>query len=272
MDNKKSIDALSLYGASISPLTKATEVELAKEAAAGNKMARETLIRANIRYALSYAKTFYGHGLSDEEVNEEAVIGLIKAIDHFDFKRGTKIITLAKMYIMNEIVSARNKSGYVQRQSDDRLRMILKINKAMKKMNTECSQEELLKRLSAKTGFDKKIISELFEESLPSVSLDETASDENGVSKLCSLPDTASFTPEETALYHIQKQELYKNLEKLEPLEKQIISMLYGLQPYKQTYSLAEIGKELGESKQYVHYIKERALAKLKTNMEGLAA
>ena len=68
-------EVISLYEASLAPLSKATEVELAKQAAAGNKQARETLIRANIRYALSYAKRFYGHGLSNEEVNEEAVIG-----------------------------------------------------------------------------------------------------------------------------------------------------------------------------------------------------
>ena len=265
-------EVISLYEASLAPLPKATEVELAKQAAAGNKQARETLIRANIRYALSYAKNFYGHGLSNEEVDKEAVIGLIKAIDHFDFTKGTKVITLAKMYIMNEIVSSCNKSGYIQRQSDDRLRMILKINKAMKKINTDCSQTELVDKLSVKTGFDKKLILELFEESLPCVSLDDSTGSGFGETRLSIIPDTASYTPEETAVYHIQKQVLYENLEKLEPLEKQILCMLYGLQQYKKPYSLAEIGKELGESKQYVHYIKQRAIEKLKTNMGGQAA
>ena len=118
----------NFYSFSINPLSKSQEMELARKAAKGDRKARETLIRANIRYALSYAKTFYGQGLSNDDVDDEAVIGLIKAIDHFDFSKGTKVITLAKMYIMNEIVSARNKSGYVQRQSDERLRMILKIN------------------------------------------------------------------------------------------------------------------------------------------------
>ena len=263
---------LYLYGASLAPLSKAEEMKLAQLATNGNKQARETLIRANIRYALSYAKTFYGHGLSNEEVNEEAVIGLIKAIDHFDYTKGTKVITLAKMYIMNEIVSACNKSGYIQRQSDDRLRMILKINKAMKKINTDCSQSELVEKLAAKTGFDKKLILQLFEESLPCLSLDESTNGEFGETRLSSIPDTASYTPEETTVYHIQKQQLYENLDKLDPLEKQIICMLYGLHQYKHPYSLAEVGKKLGESKQYIHYIKQRAISKLKTSMDGLAA
>ena len=64
---------MSIYSASLDPISKAEEISLAKQAAAGNKKARETLIRANIRYALSYAKTFYGHGLSNDEVDEEAV-------------------------------------------------------------------------------------------------------------------------------------------------------------------------------------------------------
>ena len=270
--NHSSCTMTTLYGASIDPLSKAEELSLAQKAATGNKQARETLIRANIRYALSYAKTFYGLGLTNDEVDEEAVIGLIKAIDHFDFSRGTKVITLAKMYIMNEIVSSRNKSGYVQRQSDERLRMILKINKAMKKINTDCSQEELHKKLAAKTGLDVKLIAELFAETTPCLSLDESTGGEFGETRLSSIQDTASYTPEETAVYHIQKQSLYENLAKLDPIEKDIICMSYGLLQYKRPYSLAEIGKTLGESKQYVHYIKERALAKLKYNMDGMAA
>ena len=220
-------DFVSLYDASLEPLPKAQELELAKQASLGNAQARETLIRANIRYALSYAKKFYGHGLSNEEVNEEAVIGLIKAIDHFDFTKGTKVITLANMYIMNEIVSSCNKSGYIQRQS---------------------------------------------EESLPCLSLDDSTSSDFGETRLSIIPDTASYTPEETAFYRIQKEQLYKNLNKLDHLEKQIICMLYGIGPYKHEYSLAQIGKKLGESKQYIHYIKQRAIEKLRTNMDGMAA
>ena len=220
-------DYVSLYDASLEPLSKAQELELAKQASLGNAQARETLIRANIRYALTYAKKFYGRGLSNEEVNEEAVIGLIKAIDHFDYTMGYKVITLANRYIMNEIVSSCNKSGYIQRQS---------------------------------------------EKSLPCLSLDDSTGSEFGETRLSIIPDTASYTPEETAFYRIQKEQLYKNLNKLDPLEKQIICMLYGIEPYKHEYSLAQIGKKLGESKQYIHYIKQRAIEKLRTNMEGLAA
>ncbi len=265
-------DFLSLYDASIAPLSKTEELELAKQASLGNAQARETLIRANIRYAVTYAKKFYGRGLSNEEVNEEAVIGLIKAIDHFDYTKGYKVITFANMYIMNEIISSCNKSGYIQRQSEERLRMILKINKALKKTNTDCSQEELITTLAAKTGFDKKTIAQLFEESLPCLSLDDSTGGAYGETRLSIIPDTASSTPEETACYRIQEEELYKNLNKLDWDEKQIICMLYGIAPYKHEYSLADIGRKLGESKQYIHYVKERAMEKLRTSMDGLAA
>ena len=256
----------------VEPLTKSEELGLAKKAAGGDKQARETLIRANIKYALSYAKTFYGHGLSNEDVDDEAVIGLIKAIDHFDYSKGTKIITLAKIYIMNEIMHASNCSGYVPRQSEDRLRMILKINKAMKKMNQDCTQDELIEKLSAKTGFNKKLIAELFEESLPCLSLDESTGDSFGETRLSGIADTVSDSPEETAVYNIQEHLLYENLKKLDYIEKQIICMLYGLAPYKHDYTLSEIGRKLGVSKQNIHYIKQRAIEKLKMNMEGMAA
>ena len=176
------------------------------------------------------------------------------------------------MYIMNEIVSSCNKSGYNQRQSEERLRMILKINKALRKTNTDCSEEELIAKLSAKTGLNKKLIAELFEESLPCLSLDDSTGGAYGETRLSIIPDTASYTPEETAFYRIQKEQLYKNLNKLDRVERQIICMLYGIGPYKYEYSLAQIGKKLGESKQYIHYVKQRAIEKLKNNMDGLAA
>ncbi len=192
-----------LYSYAIEPLDKVQELGLAEKAAGGDKQARETLIRANIRYALSYAKTFYGHGLSNEDIDEEAIIGLIKAIDNFDYKRGYKIITYAKMYIMNEIMHASNYSGYVPPCTD-------------LEEQTESNYE----------------------------------------------------APEAAAIYEVLSQSLHSKLPRLDPLERQVINMVYGLGQYKKPYSMAEIGKKLGRSKQYIFYIKERAISKLKDSME----
>ena len=211
------ISESSLYGASLPPLSKKEELELAQQAATGNKKAREILIRANIRYALSYAKKFYGYELSKEDVDEEAVIGLIKGVDRFDYTRGTKIITFAKMYIMNEIMTACNKSGYVQ----------------------HC------------------------------ISLDNSKDSENNCSLLASIPDTKACQPEEASIYHIQKEALYKNFKSLTPREKEILCMFYGLNNYKEPYSLSEIGKMFNVSKQCIYYIKEGALNKLRANLDA---
>ena len=211
----------NFYSYAVNPLSKSQELELAQKAAGGDRQAREMLIRANIRYALFYAKNFYGQGLSDADVDDEAVIGLIKAVDHFDYSRGTKIITLAKMYIMNEILSALNKSGYIQRKSDGR----------------------------------------------PCLSLDQPVGDEAADTIGSMLDDNRLDSPEQKAVNRLQIEELYKRLESLKPQEKKIICMIYGLQKYKKPYSLAEIGKELNESKQYVFYIKERAMKKLRSMM-----
>ena len=255
------------YYYAVDPLSKSQELGLAEKAAGGDRQAREMLIRANIRYALSYAKNFYGQGLSNDDVDDEAVIGLIKAVDHFDYSRGNKIITFAKMYILNEIVSARNKSGYLVRQSDGRLRMILKINRALKKIGKVENQKKLLSILAAKTGLDKKIIQELLEESRPCLSLDEPLYDKSEETRGSVISDSSLSLPEEKILRKLEVEELYRNLDDLEPLEKQIICMLYGLQKYKRPYSLSEIGQELNESRQYVFYVKERAMKKLKRLM-----
>lgn len=273
MADNNHTEALSLKRASIEPLSRAKEIELAKKAAAGDTQSRETLIRANIPYALKYAKKFHlngGRGLDDEEVDQEAAIGLLKAVKHFDFTRGTKVITLANKYIMNEIISSCNKSGYTPNQSDGRLRMILKINKA-KKIDPDCSGQKLIEKISEITGFDQKLVSELLEESLPCINLDCEPEGSNKPT-LADIPDTVSCSPEETAVYNILKEQLYETLEKLDPEEKQIICMRYGLQKYKHPYHLTEIGKEFGQSKQYIKYKEKCAIKKLNAYMEGLAS
>ncbi len=274
MADNNHTEALSLKRASIEPLSRAKEIELAKKAAAGDTQSRETLIRANIPYALKYAKKFHlngGRGLDEEEVNQEAAIGLIKAVDHFDFTRDTKVITLANKYIMNEIISSCNKSGYTLRQSDGRLRMILEINKAKKEIDPDCSGQKRIEKISEITGFDQKLVSELLEESLPCINLD-CEPDGSNKPTLADIPDTVSCSPEKTAIYNILKEQLYETLEKLDPEEKQIICMRYGLQKYEQPYHLTEIGKEFGQSKQYIKYKEKCAIKKLNAYMEGLAS
>ena len=245
-----------LYSYAIEPLDKAQELGLAEKAAGGDKQARETLIRANIRYALSYAKTFYGHGLSNEDIDEEAIIGLIKAIDNFDYKRGYKIITYAKMYIMNEIMHASNYSGYVMRQSDERFRTLMKIKKALRRIYEENNQSKLLDSLAYETGLDKKVITELLEQTQPCTALEEQQ-------------ESNYEAPETAAIYEVLVQGLYSKLSELDPLERQVICMTYGLEQYKKPYSMGEIGKNLGRSKQYIFYIKEKAIDKLKMFMKG---
>ena len=256
-----------LYRASIAPLSKTDEIELAKRAAAGDKRAREKLILANIRYALKCAKRYKGHGLDEEDLCSEAVIGLIKAVDNFDFTKGFKVITFANSYIMNEILSSCNKSGYILRQSDGRLRKIAKINKARKLINPKCSGRELIEKISEKTGFDEKLISELLEETQQCISLDVSGEEGSNTLNLAVIPDTVSCSPEETVINNSQREQFYEKLEELDPIEKQTICMRYGLLEYKQPYSLTEIGEELGESKQYIYYIDQRAKDKLRASM-----
>ena len=261
-----------LYGASLSPLTKNMEMELASSARAGNAKARETLIRSNIRFAISYGSKFYGHGLSKEDIDAEAIIGLIKAVDHFDPSKGNRLITLSTYYIMDEILGALNNSGYVQHQSDARSRMLIKINKELRKLNPDLSEKEKLLAVAKKTGFSVQVIRELLEENTPCLSLDLPSGDKGSSSIQDMLEDTALENQELSLIRQLEEEHLYQLLETLSPKEQEILCMLYGLKNYREPLSLSEISGKFGTSKQAIFNIKNRSLKQLKKLMEDEAA
>ncbi|MCR5401819.1 MAG: sigma-70 family RNA polymerase sigma factor [Treponema sp.] len=262
----------TLYDLSLSPLTKKKEIELALAAKNGNSKARETLIRANIRFALSFAAKFYGHGLSNEDIDAEAVTGLIKAVDHFDPSKGTRLITLSSYYIMDEILDSLNKSGYVQHQSDARARMLIKINKEMRKLNPDLKDEDKIRLVAQKTGFSGNLISELLKENQPCISLDLPVNNEKSSSIQDTLEDKDTENQEAALIRHFEEERLYKLLTSLSKNEEEVLCMLFGLKNYKKPLSLTEASKKLGTTKQNIYYLKTKSLKALRLMLEADAA
>ena len=129
----------SLYEASFNPLNREAEFLTAQKMKNGDASARETLIRANIRFALSEARKYQGHGLSWEDLCSEATTGLVKAVDHFDLNHNVRLITCAVYWIRNEILTSINKCGYTP---------CISLDAPAKNKNDECGIGTFLSMLS----------------------------------------------------------------------------------------------------------------------------
>ena len=146
----------SLYSASFNPLNRDTEHVLAEKVKNGDAAARETLIRSNIRFALSEARKYQGHGLDFDDLCSEATAGLIKAVDHFDSSRNVRFITCAVLWIKNEVLASINKCGYTQRLSNNDYRAMIELRKNLHKYQDVMDENERLNLVASSTGITYK--------------------------------------------------------------------------------------------------------------------
>lgn len=244
-----------LCKAALEPLNPTAELLLAKKAAEGNKTARETLIRANIRFAVAYAKKFQGHGLSCEDLEAEAVVGLIKAIDHFDCTHGARIITYASWWIRNEVLAALNKCGASQRLSDRNFRMLIQVQKTLQQLQDIENDAERLQKAAEIVGISTEQLSELLEANTAAISLQAESGDEKNQTALQDhIADSASPTVEETALGNCLKEDLEAALCTLGETERNVLMLHYGLTVNKKALSYAEIAQKYGLTKQWAFF------------------
>lgn len=267
MNNSRHDSLKPLYDASLPPLSKGQEQELALLAKKGDAKARETLIRSNIRFAIQYGKTFEKGCFEEDEIATEAIIGLIKAVDRFNPSQGTRLITYAKYFIRCEILTAKSKCGNGVHESDTRSRALIKINSAFAMTSDILDEDKRLEEISSITGLSKKLILELLEENQAVVSLDSPVTQDGSGSLMEMLEDPRTDNPEEKAIYEWEKEKLYSTLSRMDSQERKIICMFYGLGENQEPKSLVDIGKLYGCSRQQIFFLKEKALNLIKQEL-----
>lgn len=263
--------SLSSYGVSLSPIDRHTEFMLAEKAANGNKNARETLIRSNIRFVISEAAKYQNHGLPLEDLISEGIIGLIKAVDRFDYTRNIRLITCAVWWIRNEIFQAINKCGYTPRMADSDYKLYIKLQKIMSEISKIEDEKEQNRLLAGMTGIDKDKIRKLLESCKPAASLDNSIDSESSKSLVFLIADSKSMSPEDTAINECFKAELYKNLATLPETERTVFKMHHGID-CKKEYNYSEIGAFYGKTKQWAFLKARRAEKELSQKMDGWIA
>ena len=248
-------------------LTAAEEVELAKRIERGDREAKDLMINSNLRLVVSIAKKYQGHGLSLLDLIQEGIIGLIRAVEKFDWRRGFKFSTYATWWIRQAVqrgVANKSRTIRIPVHIVEREQKIARAERALTmKLERTPTDEEVAK--TAKLSL--KHVREVHTAARTVASLDKPLSDGGGTS----FGDVVATHPsdvEEEVVVGLSEILLREVVAKLPPREQHVINLRYGLDGDRDPMSLEMIGRDMGLTRERVRQIEKQALERLARERE----
>ena len=247
----------------ISLLSLEEEQELSKRVAEGDEKAKNILAESNLRLVVSIAKRYVGRGLLFLDLIHEGNIGLMKAVEKFDYGKGYKFSTYATWWIRQAITRALADQARTIRVPVHMVETINKMARIERQMTLELNREPTDQELSKKMGLSVEKIAEIRKISQDPVSLETPIGEEDDSHLGDFLADERTMSPEDFATYEILKDELRQVLDTLTTREKEVLELRFGLFDGS-SHTLEEVGKKFKVTRERIRQIEAKALRKLR--------
>ncbi len=270
LESSDTADPLKLYVRQLNPrlLTRAEERELARRKDEGDEAAKRRLIESNLRLVMSITRNYTKADVPLLDLIQEGNLGLIRAVERFDYRMGFRLSTYATWWIRQAITRALADQGRTIRlpvHVADQVRRVLRARRVLaQKLSRDPSPEEI----AAESGFALERVNELLELMADPLSLEMPIGDGDSVYADV-IEDHRSESPDAAHAHNARAAELAKALESLDPRMRQVVERRFGLDGEK-PQTLEELGAELGVTRERVRQLELRALRALRESAPGL--